>query len=145
MEADGGTRSPVRGLTRQPCAASTSWSQPAAACATASGPPCAAAAPAIITETSDGSGCRFPRAFRVSVSRSSSDSRSSTGSGAVPPGKWREMQPASHDEDTGAVSLVTDLWRGNLNHHHEPRPLQPDPHHTSPHVTQAAHQSGYTR
>ena len=37
MEADGATRSPVRGLMRQPCAASTSWSQPAAACARASG------------------------------------------------------------------------------------------------------------
>ena len=38
IDADGATRSPVRGLTRQPCAASTSWSQPSAACATASGP-----------------------------------------------------------------------------------------------------------
>ena len=87
MEADGGTRSPVRALTRQPCAASTSRSQPAATCATASGPPCPAAAPPIITETSDGSGCRFPRGFRASASRPSSDSRSRTGSGAVPPGK----------------------------------------------------------
>jgi hypothetical protein len=38
IDADGASRSPVRGLTRQPCAASTSWSQPAAACATCSGP-----------------------------------------------------------------------------------------------------------
>jgi len=72
MEADGGTRSPVRGLIRQPCAASTSWSQPAAACATASGPLSAAATPAISTETSDGSECRFPRPLRTSVSRPSS-------------------------------------------------------------------------
>ena len=106
MDADGATRSPVRGLTRQPCAASTSWSQPAAACATASGPPCADATPATSTDTSDGSGCRFPRAFRVSVSRPSSTARRDTGSGTVPAGRWRRMQSASHDEDTGAVKAV---------------------------------------
>ena len=93
MEADGATRSPVRGLMRQPCAASTSWSQPAAACATASGPLSAAATPAISTETSDGSGCRFPRALRVSVSRPSSTARTGTGSGTAPAGRWRRMQP----------------------------------------------------
>ena len=60
MDADGATRSPVRGRTRQPCAASTSWSQPAAACATASGPPCADATPAASTETSDDSEWPLP-------------------------------------------------------------------------------------
>jgi len=59
IEADGGTRSPVRGLMRQPCPASTSWSQ-IAACATACAPPCPDATPATITDTGDGSGCRFP-------------------------------------------------------------------------------------
>ena len=60
IEADGGTRSPVRGLMRQPCPASTSWSQLAAACATACAPPCPDATPATITDTGDGRGCRFP-------------------------------------------------------------------------------------
>ncbi len=106
MDADGGTRSPVRGLIRQPCAASTSWSQPAAACATASGPLSAAATPATSTETSDGSGCRFPRALRTSVSRPCSATRRDTGSGTVPAGRWQRMQPASHDESTGAVKAV---------------------------------------
>jgi len=72
MEADGGTRSPVCGLTRQPCPASTSWSQPAAACATASGPLCADATPATITDTSEDSGCRFragPRIGQETVQR----------------------------------------------------------------------------
>ena len=69
IEADGGTRSPVRGLMRQPCPASTSWSQLAAACATACAPPCPDATPATITDTGDGRGCRFPRGFRGSVRR----------------------------------------------------------------------------
>ncbi len=68
---------------RQPCPASTSWSQ-LAACATACAPPCPDATPATITDTGDGSGCRFPRDFRGSVRRPSSDSRRDTGSGARP-------------------------------------------------------------
>ncbi len=107
--ADGAARSPVRGHVQQPCAASTSWSQPAAACATASGPEHAAATPATSTDTSDASGCRFPRAFRASVSRPSSDSRRDTGSGAVPAGRWRRTQSVSHDEDTGAVKAVPEV------------------------------------
>ena len=106
IDADGDARSPVRGQVQQPCAASTSWSQPAAACATASGPLSAAAAPAAITDTSDGSGCRFPRALRESVSRPSSDSRRDTGSSTAPAGRWRRMQSVSHDEDAGAVKAV---------------------------------------
>ena len=106
IDADGDARTPVRGQVQQPCAASTSWSQPAAACATASGPLSAAAAPAAITDTSDGSGCRFPRALRESVSRPSSDSRRDTGSSTAPAGRWRRMQSVSHDEDAGAVKAV---------------------------------------
>ena len=144
IDADGAVRLPVRGLTQQPCAASTSWSQSAAACATDSGRRAPAAAPATSTDISDGSGCRFPRALRASVSSPSSNSRRDTGSGAVPAGRWRRTQRQAMMKTRARSSLVTDLWRGNLNHHHEPRPPQPDPHHTSPHVTQATHQSGYT-
>ena len=106
IDADGATRSPVRGLVQQPCAASTSWPQPCAACATASGPEHAAATPATSTDTSDDSGCRFPRAFRKSVSRPSSDSRNDTGSSAVPAGKRQRTSSVSHDEGRGAVKWV---------------------------------------
>ena len=106
IDADGATRSPVRGLIQQPCAASTSWPQPAAACATASGPEHAAATPATSTDTSDGSGCRFPRAFRKSVSRPSSDSRNDTGSSAVPAGNRQRTSSVSHDEGRGAAKWV---------------------------------------
>ena len=103
VDADGATRSPVRGDTRQPCAASTSWPQPAAACAIASGPPSPAAVPATATETSDASWCRIPFTPRRSASRRASASRNRTGSGAAPDGKWRRMTPISHDEPTGVV------------------------------------------
>ena len=66
----------------------------------------AAATPAATTDTSDGSGCRFPRALRVSVSRPSSASRSDTGSGTIPAGRWRRMQSVSHDEEPGAAKAV---------------------------------------
>ena len=59
------------------------------------------------TDTSEDSECRFPRRPRGSVRRRSSASRSGTGSGAAPAGKWRLMQSASHDEATGAVLSVT--------------------------------------
>ena len=51
VRADGATRSPVAGLTRQPWAASSSWPQPAAASAIASGPRYPHAAPATSTDT----------------------------------------------------------------------------------------------
>jgi len=101
--ADGAARSPVRGLTRQPCAASTSWSQRAAACAIASGPPCPAATPATATDTSGASWCRIPRGFRMSSSRPASACRNGTGSGTVPAGRWWRMHSISHDEPTGVV------------------------------------------
>ena len=72
----------------------------------ASGPHSAAAVPATATETSDGSGCRLPRGLRLSASRPSSASRKDTGSGAIPSGRWRRMQSASHDEEPGAVKAV---------------------------------------
>ena len=54
VRADGATRSPVAGLMRQPWAASSSWSQPAAS-AIASGPRYPHAAPATSTDTTGGS------------------------------------------------------------------------------------------
>jgi hypothetical protein len=66
----------------------------------------AAAVPAAATETSDGSACRLPRSFRVSVNRPSSASRNGTGSGASPAGRWRRRQSVSHDEQPGAARAV---------------------------------------
>ena len=71
-----------------------------------SGPDSAAATPAAATDTSDGSGCRFPRGLRVSVSRPSSASRNDTGSGTNPAGRWRRRQSVSHDEEPGAAKAV---------------------------------------
>ena len=122
VDADGATRSPVRGDTRQPCAASTSWPQPAAACAIASGPPSPAAVPATATETSDASWCRIPFTPRRSASRRASASRNRTGSGAAPDGKWRRMHSISHDESTGVVLAVMICQGWHPDHHHGPRP-----------------------
>ncbi len=129
IDADGATRCPVRGLTRQPCAARTSWPQPAAASAACSGPQYPPAAAPAATDTRDTSSCRFPRSFRVSVSRPSSDSRNGTGSNAVPAGRWRRRLSVSQDEDPGAVKavLVTVRWCGNPNHHPQPPGRGPFP------------------
>jgi hypothetical protein len=61
VDALGGSCRLVTGLRRLPCAASTSWSQPAAAPAIASGPEYPHATPAISTDTSEPSECRIPR------------------------------------------------------------------------------------
>ena len=103
VRADGATRSPAGGLTRQPCAASTSWSQPAAACPIASGVPYPHATPATSTDTAGPSSCRRPRRFRVSVSRASSARRRTPGSGASPPPRWRRTASISDDGSTGAA------------------------------------------
>jgi SRSO17 transposase len=78
VEADGGSCSPVRGFRRVPCAASTSWSQPAAACAIARMLQYPHATPITSTDTSDASECRIPRGLRRPVSRDSSTSRTGT-------------------------------------------------------------------
>ena len=75
MDADGGSWAPVRGLQQVPCAASTSWSQPAAAPAIASGREYPHATPATSTDTSEPSECRIPCGLRGSVSRAASTSR----------------------------------------------------------------------
>ena len=103
VRADGATRSPVAGLTRQPWAASSSWSQPAAAPAIASGPRYPHAAPATSTDTTGASSWRIPRLFRRSVSRAASARRSAPGSGASPPPRWRRTASISDDASTGAA------------------------------------------
>ena len=40
----------------------------------------------------------------------------------VAAGRWRRMQPASHDEDTGVVLSVLVCQGWHPNHHHGPRP-----------------------
>ena len=48
----------------------------------------------------------------------------------VPAGRWRRMQPASHDEDTGVVLSVLVCQGWYPNHHHGPAPSrQAHPHH----------------
>ena len=76
VDADGGSCSPVTGLRRVPCAASTSWSQPAAAPAIARMLEYPHATPATSTDTSEPSECRIPRGLRGSASRAASTSRS---------------------------------------------------------------------
>ena len=103
VRADGATRSPVAGLTRQPCASSSSWSQPAAASAIASGPRYLRSAPAASTDTTVSSSWRIPRRFRRSVSRAASARRSAPASGASPPPRWRRTASISDDASTGAA------------------------------------------
>jgi hypothetical protein len=103
---------------RQPCPASTSWSQ-LAACATVCAPPCPDATPATITDTGDGSGCRFPP--RLPRIGQETLQRLPHGHGDPVPvaaGRRRRMQPASHDEDTGVVLSVLVCQGWHPNHHH---------------------------
>jgi len=107
VDADGGSYSLVRGLRRHPCPASTSWSQPAAAPAIASGLPCPHATPATSTDTSDGRECRIPRGFRGSASRVPSTSRSDAGSGGAPAApRWQRTTSISDDAYTGTAFLM---------------------------------------
>ena len=70
-------------------------------------PPCPDATPATITDTGDGSGCRFPP--RLPRIGQETLQRLPQGHGIrcpSPAGRRRRMQPASRDEDTGVVLSV---------------------------------------
>ena len=106
IDADGATRSPVRGLLQQPCAASTSWSQPAAACATASGPctPPPPPRPAPIPATPADAASPAPSAHRSAAPPATPGT--TPDQAPFPAGRWRRRQSVSHDEEPGAVKAV---------------------------------------
>ena len=93
-------------VRRVPCAASTSWSQPAAAPAIASGPEYPHATPATSTDTSEPSECRIPRGLRGSASRAASTSRSAASAGAAPAApRWQRTTSINDDAYTGTAFL----------------------------------------
>ena len=101
VDALGGSCSLVTGLRRVPCAASTSWSQPAAAPAIARGLEYPHATPATSTDISEPSECRIPRGLRGSVSRASSTSPS--GTGGAPAGAGAPAAPDGSGQPRSAM------------------------------------------
>src|SRR5215470_1481178 len=101
VDVDGATNCPVAGLRQQPCPASTSCSQPAAAPAMASMLVYPHATPASSTDTNEANACRTPRRSRGSVNRRANTAYNGTAALAGAwAAIWRRATSISDDADT---------------------------------------------